>query len=107
VWISPTGHRYTRPPGSRLYFPHWNTTTPLPERPADTSRAERAAGTEGTERAEGAAGCTSTSRAANGSPNRGLTMPKRKTSRLHDRTQRLHAERRRNQRTIDDNPPPY
>ena len=37
-WTSPTGHRYTVAPGSRLPFPHWNTTTPTPE-PAPTGPA--------------------------------------------------------------------
>ena len=89
VWISPTGHRYTRPPGSRLYFPHWNTTTPLPE------------------------GHTRT-RTATASPNadhlgamRGLTMPTRKTNRGWQRALRLHNERQRNQRAIDEDVPPY
>ncbi len=32
VWTAPTGHTYTTYPGSRLVFPHWDTTTaPLPE----------------------------------------------------------------------------
>jgi hypothetical protein len=81
VWISPTGHRYTRPPGSRMYFPHWDTNTPLP------------AGTP-----TPPAGC---------SPERGLTMPTRKTSRGWQRALRLHNERQRNQRTIDEDQPPY
>ncbi|MBB5160814.1 HNH endonuclease signature motif containing protein [Mycobacterium sp. AZCC_0083] len=82
VWISPTGHRYTRPPGSRLHFPHWDTTTPLPP------------GTLAPE-------------AATGSPERGLTMPTRKNTRAQQSAQRLHAERQRNQRAIDDDPPPF
>jgi hypothetical protein len=82
VWISPTGHRYTRPPGSRLYFPRWDTTTPLP------------AGTP-------------TPAATTSSPERGLTMPTRKHTRANDRTQRLRAERQRNQQAIDENPSPF
>ncbi|WP_231514531.1 HNH endonuclease signature motif containing protein [Mycobacterium sp. URHB0044] len=81
VWISPTGHRYTRPPGSRLHFPRWDTTTPLP------------AGTR--------------TPPATTSPDRGLTMPTRKYSRAQIRRQRLHAERQRNQRAIDEEPPPF
>jgi ethanolamine utilization microcompartment shell protein EutS len=81
VWISPTGHRYTRPPGSRLHFPGWDTTTPLPP---------------GTITPEPAS-----------TPERGLTMPTRKHTRAQQRTQRLHAERERNQRAIDDDPPPF
>ena len=83
VWISPTGHRYTRPPGSRMYFPHWNTHTPLPAGTATPPVRPLARAT------------------------RGLRMPTRKKSRVHDRTQRLHAERRRNQRAIDEDEPPY
>jgi hypothetical protein len=82
VWISPTGHRYTRPPGSRVPFPRWDTTTPLPAgtvKPAATA----------------------------GSPERGLTMPTRKCSRAQQTAQRLHAERQRNQRAIDEDPPPF
>jgi hypothetical protein len=82
VWISPTGHRYTRPPGSRLHFPRWDTTTPLP------------AGTV-------------TPAATTGSPERGLTMPTRKHTRAQQAAQRLHAERQRNQRAIDEDPPPF
>ncbi|MDT5302684.1 MAG: hypothetical protein QOG79_5926, partial [Mycobacterium sp.] len=82
VWISPTGHRYTRPPGSRLHFPRWDTNTPLP------------------------AG-TLTPPATTGSPERGLTMPTRKYSRAQQTAQRLHAERERNQRSIDEDPPPF
>jgi hypothetical protein len=82
VWISPTGHRYTRPPGSRLHFPHWDTTTPLPPG-------------------------TATPPAASGSPERGLTMPTRKCSRAQQAAQRRHAERQRNQQAIDADPPPF
>ena len=82
VWISPTGHRYTRPPGSRIHFPQWDTTTPLPPG-------------------------TVTPEAASGSPERGLTMPTRKTSRAKQAAQRHHAERERNQQAIDDDPPPF
>ncbi len=85
VWISPTGHRYTRPPGSRMYFPHWDTHTPLPKK--DTATPPPAAAT--------------------GAPNRGLTMPKRKTTRGWQRALRLHNERQRNQRAIDEDTPPY
>ncbi|WP_173010277.1 DUF222 domain-containing protein [Mycolicibacterium sp. P9-64] len=82
VWISPTGHRYTRPPGARLHFPHWDTTTPLPPG-------------------------TVTPQAAAGSQDRGLTMPTRKTTRAQQTAQRRHAERQRNQQAIDDDPPPF
>jgi hypothetical protein len=82
VWIGPTGHRYTRPPGCRLHFPHWDTTTPLPP----GSR---------------------TPHAATGSSDRRLTMPTRKATRAKYTAQRLHAERQRNQQAIDDDPPPF
>jgi hypothetical protein len=82
VWISPTGHRYTRPPGSRLHFPRWDTNTPLPA---------------------GTVAPPATTR----SPERGLTMPTRKHSRAQQSAQRLHAERERNQRAIDEDPPPF
>jgi hypothetical protein len=82
IWISPTGHRYTRPPGARLHFPSWDTHTPLP------------------------AG-TGTPPAAAGSPDRGLTMPTRKNTRAQQAAQRRHAERQRNQRAIDEDPPPF
>jgi hypothetical protein len=82
VWISPTGHRYTRPPGSRLHFPRWDTTTPLPPG-------------------------TITPEAAASTPERGLTMPTRKNTRAQQTAQRVHAERERNQRAIDADPPPF
>jgi hypothetical protein len=82
VWISPTGHRYTRPSGSRIHFPRWDTTTPLP------------AGTVAPP-------------ATTGSPERGLTMPTRKHNRAQQTARRLHAERERNQRAIDEDPPPF
>jgi len=84
VWISPTGHRYTRPPGSRLLFPHWDTTTPLP---AETSTPRAAA-------------CA---RASDGdASDRGLTMPLRKTTRAKAIAQRHRAQRKRHQQAIDE-----
>jgi hypothetical protein len=83
VWISPTGHRYTRPPGSRLHFPRWGTTTPLPP------------------------GTITPPAATTATPERGLTMPTRKHTRAQQAAQRLHAERERNQRSIDEDPPPF
>jgi hypothetical protein len=82
VWNSPTGHRYTRPPGSRLHFPHWHTTTPLPPG-------------------------TVTPPTTSGSSERALTMPTRKQTRTQQTTQRRHAERQRNQQAIDEDPPPF
>jgi hypothetical protein len=83
VWISPTGHRYTRPPGAKLHFPHWDTTTPLPP------------------------GTLTPEAAATGAAKRGPTMPTRKTTRAHQTAQRRHAERQRNQHAIDEDPPPF
>jgi hypothetical protein len=34
-------------------------------------------------------------------------MPIRKNTRAHQAAQRLHAERERNQRAIDEDPPPF
>jgi hypothetical protein len=82
VWNSPTGHRYTRPPGARLHFPHWHTTTPLPPG-------------------------TVTPPTTSGSSERALTMPTRKHTRTQQTTQRRHAERQRNQQAIDEDPPPF
>ncbi|HEY9264536.1 MAG TPA: DUF222 domain-containing protein [Mycobacterium sp.] len=42
VWTTPTGQRYTTVPGSRLFFPAWNTTTaelpPMAQPPPDPDR---------------------------------------------------------------------
>jgi hypothetical protein len=81
VWTAPTGHQYRSPPGSRLLFPHWNTTTPVPP-------------------------ITPTS----GPPpmtDRGLKMPLRTRTRTAEHTARIRRERQRNQATIDNNPPPF
>ena len=80
-WTSPTGHRYTVPPGSRLPFPHWNTTTPTPE-PPPTGPAVP-------------------------SPERGPSMPLRTRTRRQQHHDAITAERRRNQAHIDAHPPPF
>jgi hypothetical protein len=82
VWISPTGHRYTRPRGAALHFPRWDTTTPLPPGTTTPPTATRSA-------------------------ERGLTMPTRKYTRAQQGAQRRHAERQRNQQAIDQDPPPF
>jgi hypothetical protein len=81
LWTAPTGHRYRTPPGSRLHFPTWNTTTPVPPTPLPTGPP------------------TATER--------GLAMPLRKRSRTAERFARIRRERQHNQNTIDANPAPF
>ena len=69
VWTSPTGHTYTTYPGSRAYFPDWDTNTgdlppPLKPQTFDTGRA--------------------------------VMMPRRKRTRTQDREARIKAEREQN-----------
>lgn len=68
IWTTPTGKRYTTVPGSRLFFPGWDTTTaplpPLPQPPPD--------------------------------PGRTAKMPKRRRTRAADNASRVKAERERN-----------
>jgi hypothetical protein len=80
LWTAPTGHRYRSPPGSRLLFPHWDTTTPVPPTAATQTRH---------------------------SQNRALAMPLRKHTRSAEHTASIRPERQRNQATIDNNPPPF
>jgi hypothetical protein len=81
VWTAPTGRQYRSPPGSRLLFPHWDTTTPVPKSTSpDPPR---------------------------GSSDRGLKMPLRKRTRSAEHTARIQRERQRNQATIDNNPAPF
>jgi hypothetical protein len=69
VWTSPTGHTYTTYPGSRSYFPNWDTDTgPLPTPPT----AQRF------------------------STDRGLMMPQRQRTRTQERQARIKAERAQN-----------
>ena len=66
IWTSPSGRRYTTTPGSRLFFPTWNTATaalPPPTGPPP------------------AAG------------DRGLMMPRRRRTRAAERAARIKAER--------------
>jgi hypothetical protein len=79
-WTSPTGHQYRVPPGSRIHFPHWDTTTPTPvNAPARPTPA----------------------------PQRGLAMPIRKHTRRQQQAHAITAERKRNQAHLDANPPPF
>jgi len=69
VWTSPTGHTYTTHPGSRSFFPAWNTDTgdlPPPPEPQQFST------------------------------DRGTMMPLRKRTRTQDREARIKAEREQN-----------
>ena len=79
-WTSPTGHHYRVPPGSRLHFPHWNTTTPVRGTPPT---------------------------APSFSPERGLTMPTRQRTRAQQHAYAVSAERNRNQAFLDANPPAF
>ncbi len=80
VWTTPTGRRKHVPPGSRVLFPDWDTTTPVPTTP-------RVAGPP-------AAG-------------RELTMPLRARSRADQHRKSIRAERARNQQHDLANPPPF
>lgn len=75
IWTSPTGHRYTTHPGSRLWFPNWDVTT------ADLPPPGKVPPPSG---------------------ERGLRMPIRRRRRAADRTARIKAERAAN---ISDLPP--
>ncbi|MDG5485684.1 hypothetical protein MNO81_23065, partial [Mycolicibacterium gadium] len=69
VWTSPTGHTYTTYPGSRAYFPDWDTNTgdlPPPPQPPTFST------------------------------DRGLMMPQRKRTRAEDRAAHIKAQRAQN-----------
>jgi Domain of unknown function (DUF222) len=69
IWTAPSGQAYTTYPGSRLSFPTLCRPAAPVSAPADTPSAP---------------------------PNRGLMMPRRKTTRAQDRAQRIEAERARN-----------
>ena len=79
IWTAPTGHHYRSPPPAALYFPHWNTTTPVPPTPPTQ--------TPGSQRT--------------------LAMPQRKHPRRTTHTNRIHTQRHHNQHLIDTNPAPY
>ncbi|BBZ63940.1 HNH endonuclease signature motif containing protein [Mycolicibacterium monacense] len=68
TWTTPTGKRHTTVPGSRLFFPEWDTTTaelpPLAQPPPD--------------------------------PGRTAKMPKRRRTRAADNAARVKAEREHN-----------
>ncbi|WP_235629792.1 HNH endonuclease signature motif containing protein [Mycolicibacterium novocastrense] len=71
IWTSPSGRNYTTKPGSRLFFPTWDTTTAdLPPPPTSPPTV-----------------C-----------DRGLMMPLRRRSRAAEYAARIKAERARNRR---------
>ena len=69
IWTSPEGQTYTTQPGSRLLFP----TLCKPTAPVSTPVV-----------------------ATTGAPSRGLMMPRRTSTRVQDRANRIDAERARN-----------
>ncbi|GAS86457.1 HNH endonuclease signature motif containing protein [Mycolicibacterium brisbanense] len=80
VWTTPSGLTYVTRPGSRLFFPHWNTTTAeLPP----------------------AAGASATT-------DRGVMMPRRKRTRAAQWARQIRAERARNEAHLAERakPPP-
>ena len=81
VWTSPAGKRYTTLPGSRLFFPAWNSTTARLIPPATGEHQ----------------------------PARGLMMPVRKRSRAAERAFRITCERARNDVLVAERtkPPPF
>jgi hypothetical protein len=81
VWTSPSGIEHRAPPGSRIFFPDWDTTTPLPDGPPVVLTEP--------------------------SPHRGLRMPTRRRTRAQQRTASIRAERRRNRKTRDTTPAPF
>jgi hypothetical protein len=82
IWCSPSRQSYTTRPGSRQLFP----SLCLPTAPVTITDAPTA-------------------------HTAGLTMPRRKTTRAHDRRQRIDDERRHNETDIDpaayDSKPPF
>ena len=80
VWITPAGLRKHVPPGSRVLFPDWNTTTPTPATPQWAP--PRTPGCE-------------------------LTMPLRARTRTQQHRNNITTERKRNHQHDLANPPPF
>jgi hypothetical protein len=80
VWTTPAGRRKHVPPGSRVLFPDWNTTTPTPATPQWAPPR---------------------------TPGRELTMPLRARTRAQQQSHNIKAERARNHQADLANPPPY
>ena len=80
VVTTPTGHTYTTKPGSSLFFPHWNITTPAPPATPATPGEHRT-----------------------------LMMPTRKRSRTKTRADRIKAGRTLNDAYLAERnrPPPF
>ena len=92
-WTAPTGHTYNKAPGAAILFPHWNIQTPIPRKRAITLIDDTDRDTTGPRR---------------------KAMPVRARTRAQDRTQRIKAERARNQLELaleraesDSDPPPF
>jgi hypothetical protein len=82
-WTSPTGHTYTTVPGSRLWFPTWNTTTaPLTDQPIPDHTDH---------------------------PDRTLAIPRRHRTRAADHTFRIRCQRALNNTRLAERnrPPPF
>ncbi|WP_099037591.1 HNH endonuclease signature motif containing protein [Mycobacterium neglectum] len=89
IWTSPHGQTYTTHPGSRILFPTLCEPT-APASPRGDVHTDTTAGTART-----------------------LAMPRRTTTRAHNRTQAINNERARNQPLVDakaperNRPPPF
>jgi hypothetical protein len=81
IWKSPTGKTYKTLPGSRIFFPAWNTTTAELLRPSPVVQQR----------------------------NRGVMMPRRRRTRAADRTRRILEERALNDARVAERnrPPPF
>ena len=82
IWTAPSGQTYTTYPGSRLLFPMLCKPTAPVHAPANAASVE---------------------------PNRGLKMPRRKTTRAHDRAKRVDEQRKLNDEYVAERnkPPPF
>ena len=82
IWKSPTGKTYKTLPGSRIFFPGWDTTTAeLPERRTPVVPVS----------------------------NRGMMMPRLRRTRAADRARRINEERALNDAYVAERnkPPPF
>ena len=82
IWTSPSGHTYKTLPGSRIFFPAWNTTTAaMPKQDSPAPRANT----------------------------RGVMMPRRSRTRAAERARRIREERKLNDACVAERnkPPPF
>ena len=82
IWTSPSGKTYTTRPGSRIFFPAWDSTTaPVLGRPTPVLQQR----------------------------NRGLMMPRRRQTRAADRQRRIREQRALNDAYVAERnrPPPF